>query len=405
MKSRKNIAGRYMAYWTKESNVAHRLMGLMALMGLMSLMGSCSEEGKPELFVDVVSYVANFEEEIVRMKTAQVQEDRGFFGETRAWTPPAGYTAYEEGDNPIGVWLTQDGESSAKKLDGFFFKSSGKWRTNLELTVAGSYYLYGYIPHISSISSTIAPGPEDKYQNGATLTLENVPAVMSNDLCVVIGAKEGPDKEHDNGLRRGDFAYMAKPVMGGGEEPAGNFVFLLFDHLYASMRIRMRVYDDYNALRTIKLKKMELQTQAGTTPSKEKTNIAITLVATPDDSTDPITNITYTPSGEAITDGIEFSSSSAGETLTTEYSLHTGYFMPIGISKLVLTSTYDVYDKKENLIRKDCKATMTMVLKDMITGQETTLRGRRYTISMTIKPTFLYQLSEPDLDNPTMEIN
>ena len=79
--------------------------------------------------------------------------------------------------------------------------------------------------------------------------------------------------------------------------------------------------------------------------------------------------------------------------------------MPTGITKLILTSTYDVYDRKGNLIRLNCKATNTMVLKDMLTDQTVTERGKRYTINMTIQPTYLYMLSEPDLDNPTVIIN
>jgi hypothetical protein len=323
---------------------------------------------------------------------------------TRSWAPPTGYEAYPDVDKSIGVWLTQDASTPVIKK-GYFFKSSGKWRAaDLELETAGSYYLYGYIPHTPTIKASIAPGAGGTYASGATLTLQDVPAVTANDLCVTIGAKEGPNADTDNGLRLGDFQYQAQAITSanGG---TGNFVFLLFDHLYAALRIRMKVHGNYNDLRTIKLKKLELQTQINDTPSKDKTDVEIVLAAT-DGSTNPIQSVTFTPSSGAkdITEGMEFWSSTAGETLKTVYNEYISYFMPLGINTLILTSTYDVYDKQGNLVRQNCKATNTMKLSDLFSEQETTRRGARYTVNMTIHPTYLYMLSEPDLDNPTVII-
>jgi hypothetical protein len=232
------------------------------------------------------------------------------------------------------------------------------------------------------------------------VTLNDVPAVMPSDLCVVIGAKNGTDKETVTGLRSGDFAYEASA------SAEGNFVFLLFDHLYAALRINMKVYGDYNALRTIKLKSLSMTTKASDATSSQKTDIVVDLKATdgsnPEES--PIQTLTYTPSGGEITEPLEFWSSD-GEELTTDFKPFTGHFMPDGITTLILTSVYDIYDKQGNLIRKDCKATNTMLLSELLTGQVTTRRACRYTINMTIKPTYLYMLSEPDLDNPTVTVD
>ena len=79
--------------------------------------------------------------------------------------------------------------------------------------------------------------------------------------------------------------------------------------------------------------------------------------------------------------------------------------MPEGITTFVLTSVYDVYDKNSNLIRKDCTAENTLKIKELFDGQTVTKRGNKYNVYMTILPTFLYMLSEPDLDNPTVVVN
>ena len=360
-----------------------RLIGLIGLIGLMGCSKAEEEQLSNDTTIEVMSYVAGFEENTFA---------------TRSWVPPTPYELYGETDKAIGIAFTKD-NGDVPKL-GHFFASSGKWRTNIDDIEANTtYYLYGYVPHFGGISMSITTptfiSANANYSAGAIVTLNDVPAVMPSDLCVVIGAKAGTDKETVTGLRRGDFAYVASA------SADDNYVFLLFDHLYAALRIRMRVHDDYAALRTIKLKSLSLKTYAGETTSSQKTNIEVSLEAT--DGSNPIHDITYAPSGGEITEPLEFWSSE-GELLTTAFKSFVGHFMPDGITTLVLTSVYDVYDTQGNLIRKDCKATNTMKLSELLTGQVTTRRGSRYTINMTIKPTYLYMLSEPDLNNPTVTV-
>ena len=364
-------------------------------MGLMGLMGCSSEEERlPALAsIEVRGFVAGFEE------AYGAYGANGAHGATRAWSPPGGYSLFDEADKSIGIAFTQDGKEPKM---GSFFKSSGKWRTSLEKITADTYYLYGYVPYNPGVQFSIADRNDahaTNYSSGAKVTLQKVPAVMSGDLCVVIGAKDGTDAETVTGLRSGDFSYSAQAI---GSGDADNYVFLLFDHLYAALRIKMKVHADYDALRTIKLKSLRMKTQAGETTSTTKADILVDLKGTEGES--PIQSITYTPSGEAITEPLEFWSSRNGETLTTEFSNYVGHFMPQDITTLILTSVYDVYDKKGNLIRQGCMATNTMELSELFTGQKTTRRGCRYTINMTIRPTYLYMLSEPDLNDPTVTI-
>lgn len=384
---------------------------IIGLIGLMGLMGCSKDEASVKApgtstEVEVASFVTLIDE---------VDGADRAYGAHRAWAIPSGFVAYEDGVQPIGIAFTRNGEDPTI---GSFFKSSDKWRTDtdLENIADGTYQLYGYIPHQTAINYSItdyngAEGPNGangEYSEGAIMKLEKVPTVMPNDLCVVIGAKHGYDREHDgnndgtNRLRKGDFSFTAKA---GGD--GKDYVFLLFDHLYAALRVRMRVHDDYAALRTIKLKSLQLSTQAGNETTKKRTDITIKLRAT-DGSVNPIENITYdqpTTPYPAIEGGLEFWSNSAGTALTTAPQPFIGHFMPLGITRLSLTSIYDVYDTKGNLIRQNCKVTNSVLLSELFTGQTKTERGKRYTINMTIQPTYLYMLSEPDLDNPTVVVN
>lgn len=388
-----------------------RLMGLIGLMGLMGLMGCSSDDSEDadeekRIPIELIGVVTQYDEAI---EATRANVTNGGYDVTRGWIPPDGFTLMDTGTLTIGAFMTKNGEAP---IEGFFYRSniSSPWHTTLEIENADTYYLYGYIPHTSGvsceISSTSTPNDNSNYSTGAVLTLNNLPAVTSKDVCVVVGAKNGKNDYEENddysvtGLRRGDFAYEALATGTQGN----NYVFLLFDHLYSALRVNMRVNGDYNKLRTIILKELYLQPSANGTISKKRLNATITLRAN-DGTTDPISSIVFTPTGTDEGDGSMLSPTEESVTLTDRYSTYMTHFMPQGVDKLMLTSVYDVYDKQGNLVRPNCKATNTLVLSKLFSEQYVSRRGCRYTVKLTIQPTYLYVLSEPDLDDPTVVMN
>ena len=343
-----------------------------------------------------MSYVAGFEEVNRTNRT------------NRAWTPPSGFSLYQLGsDQSISVFFTQPAAAGEER---FFFTSAGKWKVSGENLPSGDYYLYGYVPHDKSITSTVSYlDGSSSFADGAVLTMTNVPTVSPADICVLVAAKNGKDSYKADadysvtGLQPGDFLYQAS-----GD---GNYIYLLFDHLFSALRVQMRVQGDYADLRTIKLKSLRLQACVGSTPTKKKTNITVTLNKTTDGSS-PIAKdedkkelITFTPvEGSGDSDGV-IVDSEQGIELTKDYQPFQSHFMPAGVTKLNIISTYDVYDRKGNLIRLNDEAINTIDINELFTGQTEALRGRRYTVNLTINPTYLYMLSDPDLDNPTVIID
>lgn len=321
---------------------------------------------------------------------------------TRAWNPPTGYYLYNDEyvngpyieqanliNNTIGVFFTQDG-SSAPKVGSFFYDNSDeKWRSTVEIN-SGTYYLYGFIPY----ESGVIPSISGTFSTGATLTLQNMPTVTPSDVCVVVGAKNGNSPEDDNGLTTAQFEYVT--------EGTTNHVFLLFDHLYSALNLKVRVAADYYKLRRIKLKEMKLKPYNGETASSDKTTVTVTLASNNNNSS-PITGVSYTPVGTGG-NPMPLYQSETGIDLGTDYTPIRCCFTPGGITKFILVSKYDVYDRKGNLIRKDCTAenVINMSLFSETTQME---RGRIYTLYLTVEPTYLYVLSDPDLDNPTLVID
>lgn len=383
-------------------------------------------------------------------------------GYTRAWVPPTGYFFYE--NLYSGLTFANEYTLTGKGIDAFFTKdtegtpihgmllrqSDGTWVfSSKEETISidvGDYYAYGFVPRDAADGASITRLPDDPashtYADGAVLTIHGLKSVAA-DACVMIGAKEGfktdPEIYYDGGytdknsngeydvgtderinrVRRGDFSFrlnaaVTSPPSGSSDLPATpeNYLFFLFDHLCSALVINMRVHPEYNVLRTIRLKEVRLQTATNSAITKKLMNVIVTLNAT--DGSDPISNIVYTPLAESgDSDGMVYKSSTdLGLTLTTELTNTSflSHFIPKDVTKLVVTSTYDIYDKdtslkaEGNLIRKDCTATNTIPL-SLISYFSEAGRSKIYTLNMTIQPTYLYMMSDPDLNNPTVVVN
>ena len=172
----------------------------------------------------------------------------------------------------------------------------------------------------------------------------------------------------------------------------------------------------YASLRTIKLRKLELTSYTYTldnlsdaTIMKKKGDITVNLAAN-NTGTSPIeSTIYFTPDNTSGNmDPILLFEDEDGEELpSVGYTTETGYvpyFNLSGSGKVlyVLRSTYDVYDKQNNLIRKGCVAENTIVPQERFNIKQFS-RGHKYTLRLTVMPTYLYMLSEPDLNNPTIE--
>lgn len=405
-----------------KGNIHDCMTRILLLLAAVVVLAACSENAEePEVRVrvNVQPYTRNYTE---------VEQDVT----TRGWVTPDGYYPYDSEevygkfinqinltDKTVNIFFTRNGDDP---IHGQFVHSSldGKWYSTFEITAA-NYYLYGYIPSMSgvsaSISSTGVPNDNTAYSEGAVLKLKGLPAVTANDLCVIVGAKNGMGYVSDEedyvvtGLQTGRFLYAASAA--SEEAHGGNYVFLLFDHLYAALRLSFKMDPKYAALRTIRVKRLELLPESNGTPINKRLNMTITLAKT-DDGSSPIQSITQEyvegsgnpdPMFQAVkNDGDE--DTPLGVPLSGDnFSDFMGSFVPVGITAFKLTTTYDVYDSQDNLIRENCRATNKLDLTTMFPADRMPFqRGTMYAVQLTVKPTFLYVLSDPDLDNPTIEI-
>lgn len=283
----------------------------------------------------------------------------------------AGYSEFDsDHDLAIGLYVLPENPQTVK----LFRYSNGEWHSQAKVVSGNSYRIYGYMPKKDPIAMTVTE------QGNGTVDLEfsGVDAVMLDDICFVAGVKD-----MEGNLFQGQFGYQAQP-----EE---NWIRVLMDHLYAAIKFNISVDAEYNTLRTIKLKSLTLSTTA-------LQDIKLTLTPNGDDI-DPVSNIVYTPKEGTAT--ATFFEDETGLELDENVSATVSdcfcYFVSERSNALDLLCTYDVYDKKGNKIRENCTANNK--LPNLAAN-----RGQFVTINLTVAPTYLYQLSEPDLDNPTILI-
>jgi hypothetical protein len=283
----------------------------------------------------------------------------------------------------------------------------------MDIENTGTYYLYGYIPKEDAEGVTISPN--DTYSNGAVLTINGLNAVTPSDVCVVIGAKRGHDVDDDNtgtdespeGLQAGQFAVVVNRVVKeGGGASSSNYIFLLFDHIYSALRFRFSVQTEYAALRTIKLRKLELTPYQDDQKTGVNTKFNATIqLKKNDDKVSPIVgDVDFTPvESEASALDVPIFDGEV-ELPTYQFPLEfLGCFVP-GCKYFKLRCTYDVYDNNNNLIRQGCEAENDFDLDSKFGNEAHVMRGHCYSYSITVQPTYLYVLSEPDMDNPTVTI-
>lgn len=371
-------------------------------------MAGCSsddgEDRRDMATVELVPYASNFlDVEPMTRATQPTWAPDGYYEYSTLTGVDAMMTTNENA--AIGTCFTSG--TTSGDVRKFRRNASGKWLVDEEIT-AGSYNLYGFVPYTSvDVNRTTIDAHGSTYAAGATMKLRGLNSVMNQDVCVIVGAKHGTKEGESapvpsvNPMKAGDFSCT---ISSG----TSNYVFLLFDHLYAGLRFRFRVDSDYAQLRTIKLKKLELTAyQDDACTIKMSQNIMTTVTLSANNTGDsPIEGSVEFSADDGVaqtpmTPVLIFNGNVELKT-GDQYTDYVG-FVPKTSNYFILRSTYDVCDKKGNVVRKDCVAENK--LNTLVRFNTELQRGYMYSLKLTVMPTYLYVLSDPDLDNPSIMVN
>ena len=311
---------------------------------------------------------------------------------------PDGYSAYNYAtelapiDEIVGYMTYMDDSGDPAQIPcHFIHEKSGEnhiWTSRIALA-DGSYHFYGYMPNVSATNVSIAPNGTT-FSTGAVITLTGLNAVTPDDICVINGFKQYqtgdpvPDMSDPSAVGRFTF-----------NSDGGDNLYLLASHIYAGLKFQMKLDETYAKLRKIYLKSLKVM------PAQVVKTINATITLSTD-SENPV-GVVFATETEGTTETVPaVLYEGEGMELTTTDQDFLACLCPIlpSNTQYILEATYDVYDRggdQGNMIRENETARNALTLPSLASGEI-------HTIDITVQPTYLYMLSEPDLDNPTFRV-
>jgi hypothetical protein len=247
------------------------------------------------------------------------------------------------------------------------------------------YYLYGYMP--SSISA-IQSAPDGDYSKGIDLAFTGLPAITTDDICVLVGVQRvGANSTSSQSVTEGQYGFITG-IKGQ------NYLNLLMAHLYAKMKVSFMIDPAYAELRSIRLKTITLSSKYadGASEVSLRSGQGIGSPTFQSGSGEQVHSVILLDTEKIL------NKSFVSTPLTLDIP---AYCRPMGLEgtyHLTLTTTYDVYDtKNQNLGERTSENKIDFNMAEIRPGQEKD-------IVLTVKPTYLYILSEYDADNPTITL-
>ena len=312
------------------------------------------------LMMTVIVLLAACSQDVVEEQAQELDASLRLVGLTRA----AGDPEYKD----IRIFVTH-GTMTTEGL--FKYAGESSWTTQLKLkSGARTYQLYGYMPDKAEFVRSISNWND----NGALLHIQQIPPIAAQDFCIVTGVRRVNNENDETAAVRGAFSFNYNSQQ-------ENYINLFLDHLYSHIIFCMRVGEDYNNVRTIKIKRMKLQV-AGISHY----NVDVTLAQNEGISSVTHNSMTGTETRELTIRDEEL-------TLTTNTTtVCSGYIMPAStlLNKLSLAIEYDIYDKRGNKIaERTATNSLTTPLEELKRGEERTLQ-------INIDPSYLYDLSLND---------
>ena len=278
----------------------------------------------------------------------------------------------------IHIYLTSSGTQVAEGKFGYA-SDTKEWSTHLKLkSGAGTFRLYGFMPDDPSLTASL----QNVTAVDAQIKLENVNPLTTIDYCVVTGVRQVETASDHTSATRGMFSFDY-------DSYRQNYINLFLDHLMSRLVFNMKISPTYDAVRTIKVKKMTLKLA-------DISSMRVTVTFSDNHG---ISAISYIPTGAAANSCII---ENEEKTLTTSpAAICTGYMVPdnVFINKLELETEFEVYNKKGDKI--DERTAVNKLTEPLAELQ----RGEERTLLLTIDPSYLFVLSDPDLDNPTITID
>ena len=153
-----------------------------------------------------------------------------------------GYGSTVSGSTSMGVFVSRMQNESTVTYNG------SSWESSLKLDPA-QYNIYSYIPKRNGVTFS-----------GNVITFTNVPFIMSEEILLSSGAVAETvtkvDDTYTPSDKRGDLVKNKYSIDVESHEDTRNYVTFMMDRVMAKVILNFKVHEKYNAIRTIKIKKV-----------------------------------------------------------------------------------------------------------------------------------------------------
>ena len=310
-----------------------------------------------------------------------------------AVTRTAGATQIGNADCPdIRAYLTS-GTEIVQNNGLFQYNSSLKgWESNITVKEERQYYLYGYMPaEIGGASVNVEAPTSGKYSDGINMTMTGLPAITEDDICLIVGVEQLNElvSSSTTNVTEGNYSYLSGIV-------DRNYVNLLMGHLYVSLQLSFKLDAEYAKLRSIHLKKVEMTLPKASGKVDATINLRagygieepkFALSASDEDKTATLFETTD-PTKELLLDATYTQNPRIVNSVYCAPNIFSG-----GGASLKIKTTYDVYDRTKNTNLGERTAENTLQITASMKS------GQQKNVILTVNPTYLYVLSDGDLDH------
>ena len=336
---------------------------------------------------------------------------------TTDWT---NYLALYPNDHPnmlVFMAKSKDNPSSSDVLSRLcsFSSANTDWQANVTITDTNSEYnIFGFMPiDVENSSDKVSISRldnENSYAAGARMTISGLKVLTMSDPCVIVGVA-APESNSDYNLQWGKFGFHFKP---NSDSDITDYMGILVDHIYSRFNFKIKIDADYALLRTIRITKMTLEALSDDGSQTVRSVDATVSIRANTTNTNPVTSVSFsrntgtrsvtvfdktTTTNTDYTNGIELAKEK------TDFQ-DVGYCLaPCDQRWFRLTTEYEVLDRTGKLIRTNTVPNTfnTANFKEKVINSTTP--GLDHTIQIIVNPTYLYVLTDSDLDNPPIGIN
>ena len=305
-----------------------------------------------------------------------------------------GYTEFGGADYD-GVQLAVIAwQKNTQKYDqGFatysYSNGAGKWTSNVYLAKQ-TYNVYGYMPHNGEANSIQPDLGSETGPSTFAMKWTGQPTFATKPVLASVGAAKSNGSS--SSVADGSFEVDVDKV---GQEEKINF---RMNHLLAKLTLQFYLPKPYADKRKIEVTQVTLSGGQGVA---DRYDITCSY-----DASGALTT-TYMPMQGASTSGITYPYKDVAGLLltTTKQQFGTYYFVPDAVNRssnlMTLTVTYNVYDKNGTLTREHQTATNAKIALHKVNNvAQATQVAHEYTANVKVVPSYLYVLSDGDMQNP-----